>query len=169
MKFVDNKVNKSVEYLSNGHLPSRRDVWMEPDAGSKETGDLQCATDRGGDGEWILKPPICKKGVLNGAEVWASREHDSGRITVKIKATDVLDLRAVHLIRSIDEFVRNYKATRIIIDLGRTYRIQDSGLAMLLLLKKKLKQQINKIKLINTGHLDQRRLCYLSENFEIHQ
>lgn len=124
-------------------------------------------TDSNQEGERLLKQYTCKIDHRDEAEVSVSGEYSSSRITITIRAASVLDLRIVQLIRSVEEFVRSYKAVRIIIDLGRTHRIQDSGLAMLLLLKKKLGQKIEKIKLINTRRLQHRQLNYLPAIFEI--
>ena len=128
---------------------------------------VKATTDRDHNGEWILKKSTCKINNYDGAEVCVSRKHDSSRITVTVRAASILDLRAAHLIRSVDEFVRRYKAAHVIIDLGRTHRIHDSGLAMLILLKKKLGKQVKKIKLVNTGNIQRSNLAYLPKAFEV--
>lgn len=131
---------------------------------------MQRMTDGNHNSEWILKRftyKISNKDKQDDVEVWVSRKHNSSRVTVTVRATGILDLRAINLMHNIDQFAKHYKAARIIIDLGRTQRIQDSGLAMLLLLKKKLGHQIEKIKLINTGHLTDSSLAYLPAAFEI--
>jgi ABC-type transporter Mla MlaB component len=115
----------------------------------------------------VFKRFTYKINNMDEAEVCASRKRHSGRVTVTIKLVGVLDLRAVDLMHSIYEFARNFKAARIVVDLGRTHRIHDSGLAMLLMLKNRLGSQIEKIKLIRTGHLTNNRFCYLPVAFEI--
>ena len=166
-KAVNNEKCQSKARLSGEGDTSRQDVWIEDDTGSSEMGSLRSMTDENISGEWILKRSICKTDNLCGAEVLVSRKHDSSRITVTVTAASVWDLRAVHLIHSVVEFVKSYKVVRIIIDLGRTDRVEDSGLAMLLLLKKILGQKIKKIKLVNTRHLQRSHLDLLPAIFEI--
>lgn len=119
------------------------------------------------DTDVVFKRFTYKINNMDQAKVCASREHDSGLVTVTVKLAGVLDLRAVDLMHNIHDFARNFKAARVIVDFGRTHRIHDSGLAMLLLLKNKLGSQIKKIKLINTRHLMNSHFGYLPVTFEI--
>ncbi len=104
---------------------------------------------------------------MGEAEIWVSRKHYSSRITVTVIVTGVLDLRAVDLMQSVHELAGRFKAARIIVDLSRTSRIYDSGLAILLLFKEKLGQKIELIKLVNTGHLTNNCLINLPKTFVI--
>ncbi|MDX2506930.1 MAG: hypothetical protein QNL62_20990 [Gammaproteobacteria bacterium] len=94
-------------------------------------------------------------------------KQNASQITITVRAAGILDLRALGLMNSIYKFARHYSATRIIFDLRQTHRIQDSGLAMLLLLENKLGQQIEKIKLVSTRHLNNNHLGYLPVRFVI--
>jgi len=174
MKLLDNEENKSVGSFYSERRSSRQDVWAENDVG---TDTVNRMTDREHDDAWILKQSFRKTWILKqsiyktkdiyGADVCVSRKHNSSLITVTVKAASILDLRAVFLMNRVDEFVRRYKAENVIIDLARTHFIPDSGLAMLLLLKKKLGQKIKKIKLINTRHLQHSHFGCLDNAFEI--
>lgn len=119
------------------------------------------------DREWIIQWVSSRINDVDEAELWVSRQHDSSRITVTVRAASVLDLRIFDLMHRAFKFAKAYKAVRMIVDLGRTHRIQDSGLASLLLLKENLGEQIEKIRLINAGHLKYDYLNCLPETFVI--
>ncbi len=166
-KAVNNERRKSVRYQANESHLSGQDGGTGDAAGSSQAGTMKRMSDSNQDFKKKRHRSTSKIDNGDEAEVSVSGKYNSSGITITIKAPGILDLRAVHLIRNVDEFVRSYKRVRVIIDLGRTRRIQDSGLAMLLLLKKKLGQKIEKIKLINTRRLQHTQFNSLPAIFEI--
>ena len=145
--------NKFERYQGNECRQPLQNVWIMHDADSRKAEIIQRITDNEHDGEWVLNQSDCKVKDMGEAEMWVSRKHNSSRVTVTVRVTGVLDLRATDLMQSVHELAMRFKAARIIVDLSRTSRIYDSGLAILLLLKEKLGRQIHLIKLVNTGHL----------------
>jgi len=110
----------------------------------------------------------CKKTLADKAELLVSTDCQSGCVNVTVIVSGVLDLRVADLMHRVNEIARRYKAAGVTVDLSRTHRIQDSGIAMLLLLNKKLDQQVDKINVINAKHLMSSGLRYLPKVFEIH-
>ena len=104
--------------------------------------------------ERLLGRSAHKINPMDEAEILVSKKAQSSRVTVTVKMGGVFDLRAVDLMHKTCAYARRYKAAGIIIDLARTHRIQDSGLAMLMFLKQNLGRQVEKIKLVNTEHLN---------------
>lgn len=122
------------------------------------TGSKSCPSDNQQYYEQVLARITHKINPLDQAEILVSKNGRSSRLTVTVRAAGVLDLTAIDLMRNACLYARRYKAAGVIVDLAGTHRIQDSGLAMLMLLKQNLGQQVGKIKLVNTAHLSNRQL-----------
>lgn len=103
----------------------------------------------------------------DSTEVRVSRDHAGHGAVITLDAGPMLDLRAAGLVQCVREFARCYRVTKVIVDLGRTLRIQDSGLAILLLLKRYLERRLRSIRLVNATAAIRRRLEQLPAAFEI--
>lgn len=118
-------------------------------------------------GKSLIRRADCKITLADKTELLVDTDHTSGCVTVTVIVSGVLDLRVTDLMHRVNEIARRYNAAGVTVDLSRTHRIRDSGVAMLLLLHKKLGQQVDKINVINAGHLMNSGLAYLPEAFEI--
>ncbi len=151
---------------SKYHVDLQKSLQISEDA-IKETIHKSFLADKDHEKKLLLGRSRHKINPTDEAEVLVSKDDISSQVTVTVRAGRVLDLRAVELMRHASIFAKRYNAAGITVDLSRTDRIQDSGLAMLLLLKKNLGQRIRNIKLINTDHLSHSHLAYLPISFEI--
>jgi anti-anti-sigma regulatory factor len=89
------------------------------------------------------------------------RHRGGGDAVVTLNAGSVLDLRCAGPVQRIREFARFHPISRVIIDLGRTLRIEDSGLTILLMLKRCLGSGLCEIRLINSSAAMRDRLALL--------
>lgn len=136
-------------------------------AGVAKTGNLHDGNDTELDDESPILHFSSRINDMEEAELWIRRRHDASSVTMTLKVGSVLDLRIFDLIQRINKFAKASKAVYMIIDLEYTRRIQDSGLASLLWLERILGERVEKIKLINAGHLKNIYLDRLPEVFEI--
>lgn len=95
----------------------------------------------------LLEQYTHKIGTIGEADIRAIKNDDSDDVTISVKVTGILDLRAIDLIKKLYKFARRFRATHMTIDMG---------------------QQIKIIKLINTEHLSNSHLGYLPITFKIH-
>lgn len=164
---VTHRSSDGVGVLASKYHVDLQESLQIPGSDIKQTISKPFLSDKASEYKQVLGRSTHKINPMDEAEVLLSKEDLSSRVTVTVRAGRVLDLRAVELMRKASIFAKRYNAAGITVDLSRTDRIQDSGLAMLLLLKKNLGQQIRNIKLINTGHLSHSHLAYLPISFEI--
>ncbi len=106
-------------------------------------------------------------GAADSTVVHLYRHRAGGDAVVTLDAGSVLDLRCAGPVQRIRELARHRPISRVIIDLGRTLRIQDSGLAILLLLKRRLGSRLCEIRLINSSAAMRNRLALLPAGFII--
>ena len=82
--------------------------------------------------------------------------------TINIHTDECLDFSVCSLFSRAWELTEYPDMEHIVIDLGNTRRINDSGLAMLLLLSERTEKVVGKIQLVNCRPEVKKRLSYSS-------